>query len=48
VIDECLVPYLHDRRDAWELDAEGHYQPVTPAPAGPSDLSAQGALMRRF
>jgi hypothetical protein len=26
VIDECLVPYLHDRRDAWELDAEGHYQ----------------------
>ena len=23
VIDEGLVPYLHDQRDAWELDAEG-------------------------
>ena len=25
VIDECLVPYLHDERDAWTLDSTGRY-----------------------
>ena len=28
VIDECLVPYLHDTRDAWTLAADGHYRRV--------------------
>jgi polyphosphate kinase len=40
VIDECLVPYLHDRLDAWEAHADGHYTRV--ATDGPS---AQQALM---
>ena len=43
VIDECLVPYLHDRRDAWTLGTDGHYHRVS------SDgVSAQQALMERF
>ena len=26
LIDECLIAYLHDGRDAWELRADGEYQ----------------------
>ncbi|WP_374676058.1 polyphosphate kinase 1 [Ideonella sp.] len=43
VIDECLVPYLHDRRDAWVLRADGSYQRVDTA-----GVSAQQALMARY
>ncbi len=43
LIDEALVPYLHDQRDAWTLDAVGRYGRV--AEAGPS---AQQALMQRY
>jgi polyphosphate kinase len=43
VIDECLVPYLHDTLDAWTLAADGQYQR-----AGDKGISAQQALMRRF
>ena len=28
VIDECLVPYLHDTRDAWGQQPDGSYRPV--------------------
>ncbi len=42
VIDECLVPYLHDRRDAWVLNRDGSYQRVDSA-----GISAQQALVRR-
>lgn len=43
VIDECLVPYLHDRRDAWVLRADGSYQRVDT-----EGVSAQQALMARY
>ena len=43
VIDECLVPYLHDARDAWELQADGCY--VRAAGDGPG---AQQALLQRW
>jgi polyphosphate kinase len=43
VIDEALVPYLHDERDAWALDAEGRYRRVST-----TGLSAQQALMKRY
>jgi polyphosphate kinase len=43
VIDECLVPYLHDRRDAWTLDAQGRYHLVDGHGPG-----AQLALMQRL
>jgi len=41
VIDECLVPYLHDRRDSWMLNSDGSYQRVDSGGA-----CAQQALMR--
>ena len=43
VIDEALVPYLHDQRDAWELDADGRYRRVSD-----TGVSAQQALMKRY
>jgi polyphosphate kinase len=43
VIDECLVPYLHDTSDAWELRADGTYKRVAK-----DGISAQQALMDRF
>ncbi len=43
VIDECLVPYLLDRQDAWRLDASGRY--AAPDGSGPG---AQAALMQRY
>jgi polyphosphate kinase len=43
VIDECLVPYLHDRQDAWELRLDGTYLRI-----GTQGPSAQQALLERF
>ena len=43
VIDECLVPYLLDSRDAWLLDSDGTYRV-----AGRNGASAQQALMRLY
>ncbi len=43
VIDEGLVPYLHDRRDAWTLDGEGRYRRVAA-----DGVSAQQALAARY
>jgi polyphosphate kinase len=47
LIDECLVAYLHDTRDAWQLHSDGHYEPVKP-PARQRRQSAQAALMARY
>jgi polyphosphate kinase len=43
IIDEALVPYLHDQRDAWVLDSSGRYKRVSEKGA-----SAQRALMQRL
>ncbi|MES2399267.1 MAG: polyphosphate kinase 1 [Pseudomonadota bacterium] len=46
IIDECLVAYLHDGRDAWDLQPDGTYVRV-----GRSDdngYGAQAALMARY
>lgn len=43
VIDECLVPYLHDSRDAWEQQPDGRYERI-----GSDGISAQQALMGLF
>ena len=43
VIDECLVPYLLDGRDAWQQLSDGRYERV-----GQDGLSAQQALMERY
>ena len=46
VIDECLLAYLHDGRDAWDLQADGHYARADLHSAG--GHSAQRALMKRY
>ena len=43
VIDECLVPYLLDGRDAWTQQCDGRYQRVDQ-----DGHSAQQALMDRY
>jgi polyphosphate kinase len=43
VIDECLVPYLLDSRDAWVLQSSGRY-----VRAGGDGTSAQQALIQRY
>ena len=43
VIDECLVPYLADRQDAWLLRADGSYVRI-----GADGPSAQQALIKRY
>jgi polyphosphate kinase len=43
VIDECLVPYLRDERDAWQLAPDGGYARVAE-----QGVSAQQALMRLY
>ncbi|HEY1227142.1 MAG TPA: polyphosphate kinase 1, partial [Ramlibacter sp.] len=47
LIDECLVAYLHDDADAWELRPDGHYASLRLDPAS-QGLSAQQALMGRY
>jgi polyphosphate kinase len=43
LIDECLVPYLQDRCDAWVQRSDGRYER-----AGHDGPSAQQALMARY
>lgn len=45
IIDECLVAYLHDARDAWTQQPDGSY---LPAPQPVSGHGAQLALMQRY
>ena len=45
IIDECLVAYLHDDRDAWTQAANGVYQR---APHPTTGRRAQNALMGRY
>ena len=47
VIDECLVAYLHDTKDAWQLGSSGEYTQVIEQQNSPA-LSAQEALMTRY
>jgi polyphosphate kinase len=44
VIDECLVPYLHDGIDAWKQLCDGRYERIH----RPDGHSAQRALMARY
>ncbi|MFY8087049.1 MAG: polyphosphate kinase 1, partial [Rubrivivax sp.] len=46
VIDEMLVPYLMDTRDAWQLDSDGRYERVADGLNDPSQsVGAQAALL---
>lgn len=45
IMDECLSAYLHDARDAWDMQADGRYAPVARAGRQPG---AQQALTNRY
>jgi polyphosphate kinase len=47
MIDECLVAYLKDRVDAWDMRADGSYQRVMPLPTEKNHC-AQAALVARY
>ena len=47
IIDECLVAYLHDDRDAWDLQPDGRYKRVKGG-AEAQGHGAQAALMARY
>lgn len=46
LIDECLLAYLHDTRNAWTLDADGKYRRVEKQ--GRKPQSAQALLMQKY
>jgi polyphosphate kinase len=46
LIDECLLAYLHDGVDAWDMQADGSYQLASHNATG--GHSAQAALMARY
>jgi polyphosphate kinase len=45
IIDECLLAYLHDSKDAWDLGPDGRYHRVGMNTLG---HGAQNALMARY
>ena len=45
IIDECLLAYMYDQRDAWDMQADGHYERAALLHPGPG---AQAALMARY
>jgi polyphosphate kinase len=47
LVDECLVAYLHDGVDAWDLQPDGQYARVKPE-AARVPHGAQAALMARY
>ena len=47
IIDECLVAYLYDNTDAWELQSDGTYVRSSPLHEEKA-LSAQIELMNRY
>ncbi len=51
IIDECLLAYLHDTKDAWLLQPDGRYLPSGAAELGKTRAvqhSAQNHLMARY
>ena len=51
IIDECLVAYLHDGVDAWDLQSDGTYKRVnsgSDSGAPKQGYGAQAALMARY
>jgi polyphosphate kinase len=47
IIDECLVAYLHDGVDAWDLQSDGRYNRVNAGRLGEGH-GAQAALAARY
>ena len=49
IVDECLLAYMGDTQDAWELNGDGIYHEVkNSVPSSQLTHSAQDALMNRY
>ena len=48
IVDECLVAYLHDSLDAWDLQPDGTLRAGRIQPPGRPAIGAQAALMARY
>lgn len=46
IVDECLLAYLHDTRNAWTLEQDGLYHRVEKR--GRKPQSAQALLMQKY
>ena len=46
IVDECLLAYLHDTRNAWTLEQDGQYHRVEKR--GRKTQSAQALLMQKY
>ena len=46
IVDECLLAYLHDTRNAWTLEQDGKYHRVEKK--GQKPQSAQALLMQKY
>ena len=46
IVDECLLSYLHDTRNAWTLEPDGQYHRVDKK--GHKPQSAQALLMQKY
>lgn len=46
IVDECLLAYLHDTRNAWTLELDGKYRRVEKR--GHKTQSAQALLMQKY
>jgi polyphosphate kinase len=46
IVDECLLAYLHDTRNAWTLGVDGKYARVDKK--GQKKQSAQALLMQKY
>lgn len=46
IVDECLLAYLHDTRNAWTLEPNGNYVRVDKK--GHKKQSAQALLMNKY
>jgi polyphosphate kinase len=47
LVDECVLAYLHDSADAWDMQSDGSYCLVQ-SPSGQAGVGAQAALMARY
>ncbi len=47
LVDECVLAYLYDSADAWDMQSDGSYRLVQ-SPPGQDGVGAQAALMARY
>jgi hypothetical protein len=47
-MQECVLPYLNDTEDAWQLENSGQYQLVSQDKTTMNTFSAQKRLIQQY